>query len=131
MEQVSTEPYLNPKDLLEGIVNQLGAIAQYASNHLFSPVVVLVESQSPWAVGTKLVLSNLSFCDGYCEQKGFLIGCSDYTICEIAARSAPTIAEHLRAEPKDHSIVKIVMFYQRADGLRIACSDISIETPLH
>lgn len=131
MEQISTEPQPNPRDLLEGMVNQLGEIAQFASNNIFSPVVVLVQSQSPWAVGTKLVLSNLSFCSGHYEQDGFLIGCSDHTICEIAARSAPTIAEHLMAKPEEHSAVKIVMFYQRDDGLRIACADISIETSLH
>lgn len=131
MEQISIEPQPNPRALLEGMVNQLGEIAQFASNNIFSPVVVLVQSQSPWAVGTKLVLSNLSFCSGHYEQDGFLIGCSDQTICEIAARSAPTIAKHLMAIPKEHSAVKIVMFYQRDDGLRIACTDISIETHLH
>ncbi|OGG65630.1 hypothetical protein A3I99_02665 [Candidatus Kaiserbacteria bacterium RIFCSPLOWO2_02_FULL_45_11b] len=123
---------INPKQFLEGRAAELENLALYAKASTNSPVVVLVDGNSPWATATKVLLSAMSIEPDMQSPDGFLKGCGSWDICEIAAKSAPTIAEHLLEAPKESTEVRIVMFYQTPTGLRIACTDISLaEYPYH
>lgn len=123
---------INPKQYLEGKTDELENLALYAKAYTEKPVVVLVDGSSPWATATKVLLSAMSIEPDLQSPDGFLKGCGSWDICEIAAKSAPTIAEHLLEAPTESTKVRIVMFYQTPTGLRIACTDISLaEYPYH
>lgn len=117
---------INPQHYLEQSVDELGRLAIFAKACNEQPVVVLIDGRSPWATQTKKLLSEVSIQSDENIGDGFLKGCSGWEICEIAARSAPTIAEHVLATPTEPSGVRIVMFYQTSTGLRIACTDICL-----
>ena len=120
------------RSYLEQIIAELENLALYAQASVKDPVVVLVDGYSPWATATKILLSAMSIEPDSFSSDGFLKGCGDWRICHIAAKSAPTIAEHLLATPSEPSKVRVVMFYQNPNGLRIACTDLSLsEHPYH
>jgi hypothetical protein len=122
----------NVRCYLEKITGELENLALYAKASTKDPVVVLVDGCSPWATATKFLLSAMSIEPDSFSSDGFLKGCGDWRICEIAAKSAPTIAEHLLATPPSPTKVRVVMFYQNPNGLRIACTDLSLEEhPYH
>ena len=99
----------NPRECIEGIFEQLEILARQANSSIFNPVVVLVDKDSPWVTKTKMIMQALSL-RAEEEEQGLLTGYANWSICEIAARSAPGIAEHILRVPSDPQKVKVVFF---------------------
>lgn len=113
----------NPRQYLEGVMSELELLAAFAKACNTQPVIVLIDGSSPWATRSKLLLSAVSIQTELISGDGYLKGVGDWTICKIAAKSAPALAEFLLDPPTDPSRIKVVMFHQTETGLRIACSD--------
>lgn len=119
----------NPRQFLEEMIGELEVLAIFARAMHKNPVVVLIDGSSPWATGTKRLLAEIDIHPNPISSNPFLKGCGDWTVCEIAAKSAPALAQFILDPPTNPNRVKIVMFHQTTEGLRIACSDILPDEP--
>lgn len=117
---------ISPQQYLTQTAAELGRLAVFAKAYAAQPVVVLIDKRSPWVTKTKRLLAEILLHSGEHTTDGFLKGCSDWKICEIAAKSAPTIAKNVLTPPEEPSHVRIVMFYETRTGLRIACTDLHL-----
>ena len=126
MEQGRTEKHINPGEFLEDISEELADLANQANASIFNPVVVVVDKNSPWVTRNNVLLSAISLHYESDYKDGFLKGCGDWNICQIAAKSSEEVAEYVLEIPADPAKVKVVMFYEAPTGLRVACAYITL-----